>query len=468
MSAPSWTSDDPHLSGNFAPVQDEIGVADLAVVAGRIPEALSGVYMRNGPNPRHEPITYTYPFDGDGMIHAVTLKDGKAHYRNRFVRTRAFRAEERAGRTIYAGVLQPRPVDPSLLQPGDEPGPFKNGAFINVIHHAGHLLALSETDTAYEMTMDLATLGEWTAGTEEPITMGAHNRRHPATGDLYAISYSVMAPTVTLKRIGADGVLAETRAIPLDAPTMIHDFVLTARHALLFACPIVFDLEAAFTGGNPLAWRPEMGTHILVVPLDGGAPRRVATEAFFVFHFANGFERGREIVVDYVRHGALALGGGEGGDHAPPMLHRMTIDPVAGTVRDERVEAMFCEFPRGDDRLETRPTRFVHVPTVTPSLTAPDQPAGAFNAIAKADTETGRVVLHDFGNRLVGEAVFVPDPERAGEDGGYLAVYVYDLAEGTSDLALLDAARPEEEPVALVRMPRRVPQGLHGNWIPLP
>jgi hypothetical protein len=45
-----WTSDDPHLSGNYLPVEREMDTDNLAVMAGRIPLDLSGAYMRNGPN----------------------------------------------------------------------------------------------------------------------------------------------------------------------------------------------------------------------------------------------------------------------------------------------------------------------------------------------------------------------------------------------------------------------------------
>jgi hypothetical protein len=36
----------------------------------------------------------------------------------------------------------------------------------------------------------------------------------------------------------------------------------------------------------------------------------------------------------------------------------------------------------------------------------------------------------------------------------------------TSDLVLLDAAHIDAKPVAVVLLPQRVPQGLHGTWIP--
>jgi carotenoid cleavage dioxygenase-like enzyme len=140
----NWVSNDPHLSGNFAPIGPELNVGDLPVIAGRIPEGLSGAYMRNGPNPLFKPLSFTYPLDGDGMLHAVYLDNGRARYRNRFVETRALRAEKRAGRALYGGVMRPIPVDPALVGSDGDPGPLKNGAFISVLRHGGHLLALSE------------------------------------------------------------------------------------------------------------------------------------------------------------------------------------------------------------------------------------------------------------------------------------------------------------------------------------
>ena len=64
----AWQSDNPHLSGNFAPVGREIDASALEVIEGRIPEELSGAYIRNGPNPRSATGHW---FTGDGMIHGV-------------------------------------------------------------------------------------------------------------------------------------------------------------------------------------------------------------------------------------------------------------------------------------------------------------------------------------------------------------------------------------------------------------
>lgn len=460
----TWTSSDPHLSGNFAPVGPELDVADLPVVAGRIPPDLRGAYMRNGPNPLYQPIAFAYPMDGDGMIHAVYFDNGRARYRNRFVQTAGLQAERRAGRAIYGSFTHPVPIDPKLLQPGDPPGPFKNGAFISVLSHGGTLLALCEATSAYEMTMELDTVGEWKAGTDQPIRLGAHNRRHPTTGALFTLAYSAMRPVVEFHQIDAAGRLANTFTITLAAPTMIHDFVLTERHIVLLACPAVFDAEAARRGQPFMQWRPSLGTRIGLIALDGSTTQWVDADPFFVFHFANAFERAGQVVIDYVRHEQLALGYAAQVQKAPT-LHRMTIDIGASKVDDREVAPMVTEFPRVNDALDAQPTRFVYLPTLTDTLRLPNPPAATFNTMMKVNSETGDVVRHDFGNRIAGEATFIPRGTR-GEDDGYLAIFAYDPVSRTSDLVLLDAARVDADPVAVIRLPQRVPQGLHGNWIP--
>ena len=457
-----WRSADPHLSGNFLPVQRETDAADLQVLSGRIPPELRGAYLRNGPNPLFEPLAFTYPLDGDGMIHAVYLEGGRARYRNRFVRTRGLAVEQRLGRAVYGSFAKPVNIDTSVLLPGEPAAPFKNGAFVNIIRHGGRLLALNEAITAYELSPALDTLGEWTAATAQPIRLGAHNRHHPRNGDLYALQYDWREPLIRFHQIDRGDTLVRTLPVPMVMPTMVHDFVLTERTIVLIAGPAVFDIDAARAGRSMLQWRPDLGLRVALIPLDGGAVRWIESDAFFVFHFANGFERGGRIVVDYVHHEAFSLGPARGG---PPTLRRLHIDPARGSLRVERLSEHMVEFPRVDDRREALPARHVYLPTRTPTLTLPDPPSAAFNAVLKVDTDSGRLQSHDFGNRLVGEAIFIPRPGGTREDDGYIATYVYDPATRGSTLALLHAQRIEDAPVAVIQMPQRVPQGLHGNWI---
>src|SRR5262245_36644326 len=103
--------DDPFLRHNYAPWPMEGEIHDL-VVEGEIPRELHGTLYRNGPNPQFAPRGRYHWFDGDGMIHAFTIGDGKAHYRNRWVRTRRFTMEREAGEALFGGLTDMTATDP--------------------------------------------------------------------------------------------------------------------------------------------------------------------------------------------------------------------------------------------------------------------------------------------------------------------------------------------------------------------
>ena len=458
----TWVSDDPYLSGNFAPVGRELDAADLPVIAGRIPPDLSGAYMRNGPNPLFKPISFTYPMDGDGMIHAIYLDNGRARYRNRFVATTSLAVERRAGRAVYGGLAHVVRVDPALVRPGENPGPVKNGAFVSVLRHGGHLLALDEAQHCYEMTMELDTLGEWKAGTDRPIRLGAHNRRHPQSGALFALAYSVSAPVVEFHRIDASGRLVRSFPVALAAPTMIHDFVLTERHIVLLAGPAVFDLKAA-AGEPPLQWKPDLGMRIGVLGTRRQRSALARGRSVLRVPLRQRLRARRRDRGDYVRArpaSAWLRGWPARAAGAAPVAHRSRQPQIS----DAQVLDLAVEFPRCNDMLEARPTRFVYLPTLTGTLRQQNSPSDTFNCMLKVDTR----------DRHRGAARFrQPHRRRGGLRPARHACrgrripgdFTFNPEDRASDFVLLDAAEVDAAPVAVVRLPQRVPQGLHGTWI---
>ena len=101
-------NDHPYMKGAWRPTYNEwnaIFANGDAEVIGNIPTDIDGVYVRTGENQIHEPIGRYHPFDGDGFIHAISFKDGRASYRSRFVRTKGFEAEKEAGRSLWAGLM---------------------------------------------------------------------------------------------------------------------------------------------------------------------------------------------------------------------------------------------------------------------------------------------------------------------------------------------------------------------------
>jgi carotenoid cleavage dioxygenase len=88
-------------------------------------------------------------------------------------------------------------------------------------------------------------------------------------------------------------------------------------------------------------------------------------------------------------------------------------------------------------------------------------------ALLRHDLEAGTSTERSFGaGSELGEAVFVPRSDDAGEAEGWLLAFVYSATTDTSALHIVNADDFTGEPQAVVQLPQRVPAGFHGNWVP--
>ena len=77
----------------------------MKVSSGKIPSDIQGVYMRNGPNAQYKADNNrAHFFDGDGMIHAIRIKDGRLYYCNRLTQTPRMLAEKKAKKALFIRV----------------------------------------------------------------------------------------------------------------------------------------------------------------------------------------------------------------------------------------------------------------------------------------------------------------------------------------------------------------------------
>lgn len=450
--------DDRFLRGNYAPWPMEGEIHDL-VVEGDIPKELHGTLYRNGPNPQFAPRGRYHWFDGDGMIHAFTLRDGKAHYRNRWVRTERFRLEREAGEALFGGLTDMGATDPRAL------GVLPNAANTNVIVHAGKLLALWEAGPPYALDpYSLETLGPYNFDGRLVGPMTAHPKYDPQSGELLFFGYSPFPPYLRYHVASADGTLVRSEEIDVPVPTMMHDFAVTQEHVIFMVFPATLRPEN-FASGMPIRWEPELGTRIGIMPRSGGNAdvRWFETEPCYVFHPMNAYARGTQVIADVCRFDRLPLfdEGGSEGRFRPAYLTRWTFDLEKGTVTSEQRDDGFAEFPRLDERYTGQVYRYGYTAGRVGSPTE----AGLFNALFLYDHVTGKRRVHDFGpTAFPSEPVFVPRSSTAPEGDGFLLTVVYRAEENRSDLVILDADAIEEPPLAVVKLPHRVPYGFHGNW----
>jgi carotenoid cleavage dioxygenase-like enzyme len=436
-----------HLKGNGAPVQEERTLTNL-VVTGSLPTELDGRYVRNGANPLSG--FSDHPFFGDGMIHGIRLRDGKAEwYRNRYVQT-PFMAN----------------TSLNILDPAVAMDMKSSKANTNVVGHAGKLLALEEGHFPYVLDGDLATVGATDFGGVLAGSFTAHPKICPVTGEMLAFGYSAFEPYLRYLRVSASGELVQTQDITVGGPTMMHDFNITRNHVIFMDLPAVFDLEMAMRGEMPIHWDDNYPARLGVMPRNGATDADVRwfdLNPCYVFHPMNSYEDGDNIVLDVARLSHVWRESMM--DFPMPQFWRWTINTVTGKVTEEQVDDRAGEFPRVADSVVGLKHRFGYMMAV-PEGYSYDDPMSVSGAIYKYDRQTGAQATIDCGpGRMPGETVFVPADGGKNEDDGYLITFVHDASSDTSELVVMDAATMSNTPIATVALPR-IPHGFHGNWIP--
>jgi carotenoid cleavage dioxygenase len=90
------------LKGPFQPMRFEATVEECIASEGEIPKDLAGGFYRCGPTWKRPTRQGTSPLlSQDGMVQALVFGDGRADFRNRWVRTPKYQLEEQHGRGMF-------------------------------------------------------------------------------------------------------------------------------------------------------------------------------------------------------------------------------------------------------------------------------------------------------------------------------------------------------------------------------
>jgi carotenoid cleavage dioxygenase len=460
----------PFMTGVFTPNHVECNAADLTVI-GTIPGTLNGVYLRNTQNPVHQPLGKYHAFDGDGMLHLMSFKDGRCEYRNRFVPTKGFMEEQEAGGALYAGLID----NPKLAKrPGwGARGGLRDTAATDVIVHAGSALA-----TFYQCgepyRMDARTLAfKGTAPWHDkvmPDGISAHPKVDPGNGELLFFNYSKQAPYMHFGVVDANDTLVHYVPVELPGPRLPHDMAFTKNYAILNDFPLFWDPELLAQGKHKVVYRPELRSRFAIVPRRGGAVRWFDAGPTYVLHWLNAWEEGDEIVLVGCRVAdPLPPEDPRDGAWANMManlritanLHRWRFNLVTGETREEQLDDRNAEFPSVDPRVVGARSRHAY------SMILGDEPTLRFTGVMKYDTGTGASQAWEWGpGRYGSESPFAPRTDAGAEDDGYLVSFVHDERENRSEVAVLRADDLAAGPVARVLLPQRVPLGFHACWVP--
>lgn len=456
-------------------------------VEGKLPDGLSGTLYRNGPGLfERNGFKKKNLLDGDGMIRATSFAAGRVRFRNRFVRTTKYVAEQKAGAFLYPTWTTPAPeffanipCVPSHSQAGITPV-IKDGT-LYAFDEVGAPWALDAAALNADRELD-PFQGQAGSG---PASYKAHTKTDGKTGDWILVGQNGrMHPDLHV--VVKDRRGHQTRHAVDASPrgsAYFHDFFWANPYVVYHLHPALLSPLPMLAGFSPYAdclhWKPEDGSLFFVVDTSGKRqPMTIEAPASWMWHALNAYLSGNTIVADFVGYEAPdhflgpeaafreIMQGRAGVAKAPGTLKRLTLDLDVGRARLETIAAGPFEFPFIPQQRAGQHHRFGYVASQSPHA---DQ--GWFHdGLAQIDTQSGKTTAFHFGHGFyVGEPVFVPDPGRpidptGDEDAGWLIAEVLDGRRGTTFLAVFGATQIADGPLAKVRLKHHLPFSFHGWW----
>ncbi|RVW34911.1 9-cis-epoxycarotenoid dioxygenase NCED1, chloroplastic [Vitis vinifera] len=448
------------IAGNFAPVPEQ-PVCHSLPVSGTIPDCINGVYLRNGANPLFEPVAGHHFFDGDGMVHAVTLNGGSASYACRFTETQRLVQERKLGRPVFPkaiGELHGHSGIARLLLF------YARGLFGLVDHNHGtgvanaglvyfnqRLLAMSEDDLPYQVRIkpsgDLETVGRYDFDKQLRSTMIAHPKVDPVSGELFALSYDVVQKPYLKPH--HDARLRHHRELRSDSRPA-SGFQTSRNDHRRFPCYLrqnqeisVWNSRQKCSNRSDIIWVESPDTFCFHLWNAWEEPETnevvvigsCMTPADSIF---NECEENLQSVLSEIR---LNLKTGES-TRRPIVPASEQVNLEAGMVNRTRLG---------------RKTQYAYL--------AIAEPWPKVSGFAKVDLSTGDVQKYQYGDqRYGGEPYFVhKDPTSEREDDGYILAFVHDEKTWKSELHIVNAMNLQLE--ATVKLPSRVPYGFHGTFV---
>jgi len=462
-------SNHPYLNGAWTPLHEEVDAEDLEVIEGAIPTDIDGVYLRNTENQIHQPLGRFHPFDGDGMIHQISFQNGKASYRNRFVRTRGFEAEQEAKGSLWGGLADPVNL---AKRPGfGAHGSLKDSSSTDVVVHAGKALStFYQCGEGYHLdplTLETEGVAPWV-----PIDgISAHPKVDEATGELMFFNYSKYAPYLHYGLVDADNRLVVLQPIDLPGPRLPHDMAFTEHYAIVNDLPVFWDAKLLERNIHAVRMHEGIPSRFGLIPRRGGEVRWFEAAPTYVLHWLNAYEEGDEVILDgyfqeeptpapreYALPGFGPMMAYLDEQSFKPKLHRWRFNLKTGATTEAHMDDRIMEFGMINARYAGKPYRYGYSTVSKPGWFL-------FTGFIKNDLVSGDSWTYDLGpGRYGSEAPFAPRIGATAEDDGYLVSFITDENTGRSECILLDAARIQDGPVCRIALPHKLCSGTHAVW----
>jgi all-trans-8'-apo-beta-carotenal 15,15'-oxygenase len=426
-------------------------------VEGTLPAELRGTLYRAGPGIFERfGRTLSHAFEADGAVTGVRFGEGRAWGACRVVESAGYRQEEARGRYLYNSAAswldRVRAV---------RAGVAKTTGNTSMFAWQDRLFALMEGGLAQEMDpKELETLEAVDFGVVSKA-FSAHPHRVASLGTTFNFGLRYERKMfIDLYALPDEGAVRKIGTVEAPWMSLVHDFVATERHLVLCICPVRLVLWRALLGladfTKLFRWAPELGTRLIVVPLDDpGRPRSFEVDPFWVWHFVNAFEDGGDIAIDVCRYEDFSSLGEIGSETSEslPTLMRLQLDSTTGRTRWSKLCDTAVDFPQVHPRVQGARHRSTFAQTR----------GSQGDAISLIDEGGSLSSWSAPSDQVIGEPVLVPRSDV--ESDAWVLDLVLDRSTGTSHVAVLDGQRLPEGPLARVHFDHAIPITFHGTFV---
>jgi len=485
----------PALKGPFTPMRFEATVEDCIVTEGEIPKELRGGFYRCGPTYKRPSRQGTVALlTLDGMVQGLVFENGKATFRNRWVRTPKYLLEEEHGQGMFEwedgdfGDYRTWGYS-NVTRDEYTTGIPQGSSNINIFPFAGQMLSLGEEGTP-PIAIDpisLETKGmvpwskELTGGLYDKKLNGsgtftAHPKWDHSTGEVFGWTYGDEPPYVTMHNVRPDGTV---RTLPLhDAPynTVAHDVWLTPEWIVMPFQPFIIGHDRVHEGKGVFGWDPELPIVLAIIPrsLEGDV-RWITTdlEPQYVMHTMAANVDGSKLILDAPIFDRPPfpterdLKNGEASalffSVAKSMPGRWTVDLDTGKVSAEQLSDRPAELPKVDERHYGQNYNFGFMIAGDPK-----RHGMSMKSLLVQDPHTLAEQEYRIRNgepAAVLEGTFAPRKHGSAEGDGYVIVPVSKWAANLGEYLIFDTDDITAGPVARIEIPFRLGWNAHGHWM---
>ncbi|KRH52737.1 hypothetical protein GLYMA_06G085100v4 [Glycine max] len=497
---------------NFAPVV-ELGEAIVVTsIQGQIPDDFpEGVYIRNGPNPLFGGLQSTNSIfgrssyiwvEGEGMLHAIYFKRWSPGiwtvlYNNKYVETDTYKVEKQRSKPLFLPAIEgdsPAILSAYLLNWLRFGKVNKYISNTNVFEHSGKFYSVAENHIPQEIDIfTLKTLRNWNVNGAWDRPFTSHPKKVPGTGELVTFGVAATKPFAVVGIISADGKkLVHKVDLKLNRCTLCHDIGVTQRYNVIMDFPLTIDLNRLLRGGPLMKYNKEEYARIGVMPHYGDANsiKWFEVEPNCTFHIINSFEDGHEqVVVRGCRSLDSLIPGPDPSLKEFEWLsrcHEWRLNMQTGEVKERGLcgaNIVYMDFPMINGNFIGIRNRYAYTQVVDP-IASSTQDVPKYGGLAKLYFEEScakfsmrnreqpeepiRVECHMFEkNTFCSGAAFVPRDGGLEEDDGWIIAFVHNEDTNISEVHIIDTKKFSGETVAKITMPRRVPYGFHGAFMPI-